>query len=230
MPSNAYCRASFTLMVSLLGDPFGRPPSLLPFWNGMLSGDTFSYSRAGNPLRDDVSRVTGTGGDFPPRSKRGSSRTSLFIIARSTFLAQSLFAPRRRYPREYLTRGIRRCDSSPRRFQLRIRVGPLKNDSVNFGTYPSDAEARRVRKLVSKLWKPPMSIWAVMRMLQDSGDVPAKIRPRWAYRSSCGTGYIAKVTQGPNRCQLPRIYASAEEAHDAMREHLRLPPLGPRVR
>lgn len=127
----------------------------------------------------------------------------------------------------WLGRGVRRCEASPNLFQLRIHVGPLKSDGINFGLYASDAEARRVRKLVVRMWRPPTSIWSVLKALKESGDVPQGVLPRWVYRRPDGM-YGAKVSHGPRRTRLDGPFESEEEAHDAMRKHLGLPPLGPR--
>lgn len=127
--------------------------------------------------------------------------------------------------RDLLGSGIRRCEKSPLLFQLRIRVGPLTNDSVNFGIYPSEYEAARVRRHAYRMLAAGMYVWAVLRALKEQGDVPADVWPRWVYRREDGR-FGAKLNHGRFAgVHLPGPYETPEDAHDAMRRRLRLPPL-----
>ncbi len=129
----------------------------------------------------------------------------------------------REWRERWLPKGARRCEKSASRFQLRVRVGPLKNDSVNFGTYPSVAELHRVSRLVNKRRATGEYIWDSLFALQASGDVPEWVLPRWVRRGADGL-YSARVRKHGQVIEVTG-FPTAIDAHDALRERLSLPPM-----
>jgi hypothetical protein len=130
----------------------------------------------------------------------------------------------REWREPWLFKGVRRIEGS-HLFQLRIRVGPLKNDSVNFGTYLCEDEARRVARLVNKGKARGEYIWDTLVRLQAQGEMTARILPRWVYRRKDGL-FGARLRTGPRKGEeLKTPVASPILAHDLFRAQLGLRPL-----
>ncbi len=93
---------------------------------------------------------------------------------------------------------------------------------MNFGTYPSIGEAKRVRALIVDLLRPGMTVWTVLEILKERGEVPPHVLPRWVYRIRDGSGFGAKVISGDFRGEhLPGPFNDAVTAYRSMKDHLR---------
>jgi hypothetical protein len=137
---------------------------------------------------------------------------------------------RQRFRRHPCSLYIRKVKGS--KYQLRwwlARVDPSAG-SVNCGLYASEWLAERVRTAVVKELRnhhpTALGVWsatrAVLRAMVDQGQPVAaalkRLLPKWVRRTD--GGYAARVKVWGQRIVLPGPFATPEDAHRAMKEHL----------
>lgn len=122
----------------------------------------------------------------------------------------------------WLAKWVRRCECSPRRFQIRVPAGSCKKGiyPTNFGSYPSEAEASRVARLVRKDMARGLELWAILHRLIASGDVPTTITTRIVIPVPSG-GYRIQARSRGREIDLPGPFRTALEAREAARRELR---------
>lgn len=124
----------------------------------------------------------------------------------------------REWREPWLPKWVRRTDKSPRRFQVRVYVGPKNVYPVNFGSYPSESEAGRVAKKIRIAMAKGEDIWSILTSLIISGDVSPMVTARYVFKVS--SGWAVKARRRGVVVNLDGPFGSPSEARLAAREAL----------
>ena len=125
----------------------------------------------------------------------------------------------------WLPKWVRRCDSSPRLFQLRVppqltQQAPGKHfaEPVNFGLYPSPGAADRVGKMVRQHLAKGRNVWEALLLLIKAREVRASITCRFAY--PVDDGWAVKSLHRGSLLELPGPFQNPQEAYAALKKAL----------